>query len=1261
MKKTKKLLSLLTALTITASAFAGLAVPASAAELYAVDVSGLTSGAVTKKLVDNGYTSATETDMAKASVADFGTATTDAKLGIAAIPALDGWGYKHFANSGLEVGKDRETSAVVDAANNTVGVQGVGVSGCNGAVSFIPKNVDSLALPTTGSLVYTAQAVVTTTGGGKVGSPDFGFTKASDGAAVDSVASVKLLTSGVNNEDSTYDLVMVNDLDNDTYSIYVDGIREKTGSSADITGIYAQSESNKYVKSCFKNLKLTTDVPEAVKVSFIGDANAELKVYDSVITGTKLEAPEAPTVKGKTFKEWHDAGGNAVTEFAAGDSDTVYTAVYEEGQTVSNVIVETTPYSKLVLTKDGTSTTYYTNNNGEITIEDILKGEYTYSLSKTGYTTKTGSFTLTNDDYQFTDTLELDAQHTDYSYFESDFEEGKGSITTKDRLLYTLMPNLTLPSVSTLSFKLTIDKDEETHATILIKNKNATNATKADNTDIVGFQSIKKDGTLVAFTGFTGSDGKTAQSGINQTNTVGAYTNSAVIADASTGTFDIEVIINQASDEVIVKCGDKTVSLPKVNDFEDIGAIHVGKYRTDATVTIDEFGIFEPDENDVSVTGDDEFAKIAGKTVTRQYKASPALPVTGETFTWSVTDKATGQAVNGVSIDENGVLSVTDKVTPTTVIISAVSSAAATKKGETEVKIRDVATSLTPTVQVPQAMNPGETQTLSVTKIVDEYKDDVTEYFTPKWSIDGAPSLDTEVTFDTTDKTGKAVAISAVKDETGVVQSVSSEDITITGNETKVTGESGATVYLWDSLEGMTPIVAPQTAPDVQIGDDVVAAVGEKSGKLTAYQLGDVTVKLTFVEGQDPEEYRVFIDNYSKVVDYTANMTEVDISDLVVDDAITGYQVTIADAGKNMLAQEVVEAKNNTVKLPTLAVDVVPAKVEVAPVYETTINSTLAIPADTYNLVVSANNGSRTDVFVNNQMLINNLNQYSDGWSIVRTIEAAADYEVGDVVIPEGYATFNLRDVQGSTTVTGIKVVKAPSIVNRAQRIYVLGDSLVCNYYGVASAGQEGLVRTGWGQVLGDYIIDDVKVTNLANSGAKASGLYGDAFSNIVTSAQPGDIFILEGGYNDYKEPERMVVAMTEMLEKAYAKGMKTFLVTPNASTHGTGWNGSVREAARMREIAKALGDKTTLIDLSAESFAFFQAQGYTTATDALTAVYNNPSDKLHSNYNAANCWAAIVAQNLYKNAATKSIVDTTHTYKFNDGTKDITVGVTAE
>ena len=399
---------------------------------------------------------------------------------------------------------------------------------------------------------------------------------------------------------------------------------------------------------------------------------------------------------------------------------------------------------------------------------------------------------------------------------------------------------------------------------------------------------------------------------------------------------------------------------------------------------------------------------------------------------------------------------------------------------------------------------------------------------------------------------------------------------------------------------------------------------------------------------------------YSITAAADGDKTVVDTTGIVSGGSVVGYTVTTSKDGaavsqNTITAEELASAA--AAGFDTAGAD----SIDIAPVYETKINTALNIPAGRYNVTVTANNGRRTDVYVNDQMVFNNINQGSDNWTIGRIVAASTDYTVNDVMINQGYAKFNLRDDQsGGSTITNVKFVEAPASVKRATRVYVIGDSLTANYYGTAPEGSEALVRTGWGQVMQSYVADGVEVTNLGNSGAWATGMLHDAFTAVKESAQAGDIVLIESGYNDrnHTTMEEMKAAVAAMVEGSRAKGAVPFVITPNASRHD--YTSSVVSSASIREVAKETG--ATLIDLSAESYAFLSAkygEDAAAANDVLISTYNNAGDTLHSSFNAANCWAVIVAQGVYNNGYT-NVFNTDYSYTFNDGTNDITVKVTA-
>ncbi|MCD8180333.1 MAG: hypothetical protein LUF26_02465 [Firmicutes bacterium] len=706
--------------------------------------------------------------------------------------------------------------------------------------------------------------------------------------------------------------------------------------------------------------------------------------------------------------------------------------------------------------------------------------------------------------------------------------------------------------------------------------------------------------------------------------------------------------------------------------------LYEGLNNVDRYALLKDIVISEVDVTGVEIDGPEEFSTVDGATVTKEYEVDAMVIEDNETFTWS-TDIA-GATITPSEDTMSATLTVPDTVTEggTITLVSSVSTDDSPKTATLDVTIEPaevVSAEVSGSATLDKTAGSAE---YTVSNVTDQFGDDITDYVTAVWSLASETETESGAAFEVdAEDAGAAVAIKAVYNEDGTLKSVSTEDVTLVEGTNTITADAGTTVMLWDSLSGMNPIAAAATAAEITTGDEsevTNAEIDSETGVVTLTDDGDITVTVTFTNNGVDYSFTkdVKIATFSAVADADGDSTVVDISSLTTDDAITGYQVTTATADGVQVAQTEValaDVTDGTITADTTGAD----KVEVAPIYEGVMNTEYLIPSDTYNITVTANNGARTDVYANDQMIINNLNQGGDNWTIARTIAASTDYEVEDVVIAEGSVTFNYQDDKSSeSTVTAVKFVKAPSIVTRATRVYVIGDSLVAKYYGTAPEGSEGLVRTGWGDVLQNYI-SGARVTNLGNSGAWADGMRGDAFTNVLASAQAGDIFILESGYNDSSHTSMDVMrdAIEYMVEEAQKIGMTVFVVTPNSSSHSVSeYVGSVKSTSDV--IVAAENSGANLIDLAAKSADYYRSYyGDATYDSTLTlakasipsetdtilkAYYNNSGDSLHSSYNAASCWAAIIANGLLNNEATADIVNTEYEYEFSDGTNTITV-----
>ncbi|MBQ2669451.1 MAG: hypothetical protein IJG06_01605, partial [Clostridia bacterium] len=233
----------------------------------------------------------------------------------------------------------------------------------------------------------------------------------------------------------------------------------------------------------------------------------------------------------------------------------------------------------------------------------------------------------------------------------------------------------------------------------------------------------------------------------------------------------------------------------------------------------------------------------------------------------------------------------------------------------------------------------------------------------------------------------------------------------------------------------------------------------------------------------------------------------------------------------------------------------------------------VTLPAGYYDIGFKKGEPKRGDIFVNGFMAANNVDQCDAD----RKLTEGSYYVAEDVLIKDGKLTVSMTD--GSTLLDYVTI--KPSLT-RKRRVYIIGDSLVCNYYGEFEQ-EVGGGRTGWGQVIGDYI--NANIVNLANSGQFAKGLYDTAFPSVIENGRFGDICLIECGYNDrsYSTRDEMISTVKAMVNECREKGIAPILITPNASAHdykpSVSWSSYLKDAA--------VDMNCPLIDLSQLSYDF--------------------------------------------------------------------------
>lgn len=615
---------------------------------------------------------------------------------------------------------------------------------------------------------------------------------------------------------------------------------------------------------------------------------------------------------------------------------------------------------------------------------------------------------------------------------------------------------------------------------------------------------------------------------------------------------------------------------------------------------VEYLSIAYPDKNSLSLNGPDKIAALPNGTAYGEFAAVPAYLIPDIKPSYTVSDN------NKATIDENGILTVSGGCGAGTLTVTAEYAGAKTEKTVELVPNAKIASY---ELNAPGFANLHTASKLSVINITDEFGN----------------KLDMPVTFAngsyfTPDGTKPELNIFTGTDNTYIIEADSSQKY-ISGET--VDGAAYVKSYI-------------SAAANTEISD---YTINYSDGTSEPIQPTDIPAAKAASDGT------VIVNSYNSLGKLIS---------AVKYDVKAGDLTEVSDAGKKVFLAadgEIGEITNSDTTTIGFKIEhAAGLQYEINPTYkisnigdaaeEKILKQNYEIANGFYDITFKKAEPRRGDIFVNGTMVGNNVDQADAD----RVVEDGCLYTAEDVYIKDGRLAISMSD--GSTKLDYITYTKKPSFYKRPQRVYIIGDSLACSYYG--SIKQEvGGGRAGWGQQLPDFL--NIPVTNLANSGQYAEGLYNSAFPGIIANAQPGDICLIECAYNDrsYSTRDIMQDTIKKMIAECREKEIMPILVTPNASAHD--YKPSVVWSSYLRDVA--VDTECQLIDLSQKSYDILyklygdDKDGNITKNFNLTEV---GGDTLHSSYAGAYVWASVVAQGL-KDLGYDDIVNTDFKYSFTD------------
>ncbi len=305
--------------------------------------------------------------------------------------------------------------------------------------------------------------------------------------------------------------------------------------------------------------------------------------------------------------------------------------------------------------------------------------------------------------------------------------------------------------------------------------------------------------------------------------------------------------------------------------------------------------------------------------------------------------------------------------------------------------------------------------------------------------------------------------------------------------------------------------------------------------------------------------------------------------------------------------------------------------IQIAPIYKFDANADtkekpfeIEMRNGVYDITVQKSEPLRGSVFADGFLIASNLDMPG-----TEAVSECAFHTFEKYHITDGKTGISVKGL--TTALKCAEISESEVIFDKKPRIFIGGDSTVCNYYPLERTGDEkdGTVMTGWGQLLSTHT--DSEVINLAASGDWAANWKKESFPIVLKEGEKGDIFILQFGINDHDKSsiEEMTEALSYMIDEAAKKGMIPILVSPQISA-GYGWgdaselgksDGGVYEKffGAVRSLAEKKGCfYVDLTDLSAGWFSELGREEVYRKYHIWDYENNCPKDMMHLSFKGA-------------------------------------------
>jgi len=217
-------------------------------------------------------------------------------------------------------------------------------------------------------------------------------------------------------------------------------------------------------------------------------------------------------------------------------------------------------------------------------------------------------------------------------------------------------------------------------------------------------------------------------------------------------------------------------------------------------------------------------------------------------------------------------------------------------------------------------------------------------------------------------------------------------------------------------------------------------------------------------------------------------------------------------------------------------------------------------------------------------------------------------------------------------SISALEIERTSTGTTTKPTIWIGGDSTVASYYNVPADA-----KRGWGQYLSNYVdMSQYDIRNLSASGLRSADLKRSFFGTAEHYGKSGDIILFAVGINDYTDeykahpgaidPSNYIANMTDMVQRAKAKGMTVYLVKQQGELSDCKAYPIPTEKWFSDEIdAMAAAENVGIIDLFSPWLEFCLEN-----TSIEAKKYYAPGENLHPNAQGADKLAQMVSTQLF-------------------------------